>query len=475
MQSRSLPYVMALLAAAAVLAVVWVVDRLEQARFHEANRTSVIHRLSAIRARLEGALNAHLFLTRGLVGRVSTHPSIDEQEFQALAKEVLTDQSAIRSIELAKNTVATHLYLREGNEKARGPRLLDLPNQQLAFQRALDTRQTVVAGPVDLAQGRAAFVSRIPIYLTPPGGPPAGGPYWGLATILIDKDTLLKEAGLFDDSEGVQYALRGKDGLGAQGEVFFGDTALFELNPVALDVFIPNGSWQLAAIPVGGWAAVSPSFSLFRIGGALLAIIAAGLAFFVTLTRIRLREREQALRGSEKRYRILYEDNPAMYFTVDQEGTVLSVNWFGAAQLGYTVDELLGQSVLNIFHPDDRDAVLQQLNGCFENAEQLFRWEFRKVRKDGGVIWVREAARAIRAMDGKTLALIVCEDITELKRAEESLRQSHDELELRVEERTGLLRDSEAALRDSQKDLQDLAGKLLKAQEEERRRLAREL
>jgi PAS domain S-box-containing protein len=307
---------------------------------------------------------------------------------------------------------------------------------------------------------------------------------------------LLKEAGLFDGSAGLQYALRGKDGLGAQGEVFFGDTALFELNPVVLDVHLPNGSWQLAAIPVGGWGAVSPRLSLFRIGGALLAIMAAGLAFFATLSRTRLREREQALRGSEKRYRVLYEDNPAMYFTVGREGTVLSVNRFGAEQLGYGVDELLGQSVLNIFHPDDKDAVLRQLNECFENPEQLFRWEFRKVHKDDGVIWVREAARAVRATDGKALALIVCEDITELKRTEESLRRAHDELELRVEERTALLsstvavlesqmaerkraeealRDRETALRESQKDLQDLAGKLLTAQEEERRRLAREL
>jgi len=63
---------MALVAAAAVLAAVWVVDRLEQERFREANRTSVIQRLSTVRARLEGALNSRLFLTQGLLARVST-------------------------------------------------------------------------------------------------------------------------------------------------------------------------------------------------------------------------------------------------------------------------------------------------------------------------------------------------------------------------------------------------------------------
>ncbi|MGH7429116.1 MAG: PAS domain-containing protein, partial [Candidatus Methylomirabilaceae bacterium] len=59
---------------------------------------------------------------------------------------------------------------------------------------------------------------------------------------------------------------------------------------------------------------------------------------------------------------------------------------------------------------------------------------------------VREASRAVRATDGKTLALIVCANITEQKRAEELLRQAHDELELRVEERTALLSSTVAAL-----------------------------
>jgi DNA-binding NtrC family response regulator len=46
--------------------------------------------------------------------------------------------------------------------------------------------------------------------------------------------------------------------------------------------------------------------------------------------RRKRRRAEEALRQSEERYRALYEDNPSMYFTMDGEGTVLSVNLFGA-------------------------------------------------------------------------------------------------------------------------------------------------
>jgi PAS domain S-box-containing protein len=157
---------------------------------------------------------------------------------------------------------------------------------------------------------------------------------------------------------------------------------------------------------------------------------------------------EAALRDSEERYRILYEDNPSMYFTLDIDGTVLSVNQFGAEQLGYTVDGLIGQSVLHVFHEDDREAVLQQLSECVQNPGGVSHWELRKVRKNGRLMWVREAARAIRSTDGETVVLIVCEDITERKQAEEVLQRAHDELERRVEERTTQLSDAIEFLRD---------------------------
>jgi len=180
---------------------------------------------------------------------------------------------------------------------------------------------------------------------------------------------------------------------------------------------------------------------------------------------------EAANRDSEERYRILYEDNPSMYFTLDIDGTVLSVNRFGAEQLGYTVDGVIGQSVLHVFHEDDREAVRQQLAECVQNPGGVLHWEFRKVRKNGSLMWVREAARAIRSTDGKTVVLIVCEDITERKQAEEALLRAHDELERRVEERTGQLSDAIEFLRDQIAQRRKAEGALYESLERFRRLL----
>lgn len=127
---------------------------------------------------------------------------------------------------------------------------------------------------------------------------------------------------------------------------------------------------------------------------------------------------EQALRASEERYRALYRDNPSMFFTLDKDGTVISVNAFGASQLGYTIDELVGQSVLKVFYEADKTAVTIQLQRCIQHPGQIDRWQFRKVRKDGTMLWVEELAHAVTAPDGAINVLVVCQDITDRKQAE---------------------------------------------------------
>jgi PAS domain S-box-containing protein len=148
---------------------------------------------------------------------------------------------------------------------------------------------------------------------------------------------------------------------------------------------------------------------------------------------------EAALRDSELRYQFLYEENPSMYFTVCTDGTVLSVNPFGASQLGYVAGELVGRPVTEIFHPEDRGSVEQQLRVCAERPDEVFTWELRKLHRDGRLVWVREVARGVRIDPQRTVVLIVCEDITARREVEQELRRARDEMEQRVAERTAEL------------------------------------
>ncbi|MCP3470174.1 PAS domain S-box protein [Bradyrhizobium sp. CCGUVB1N3] len=130
------------------------------------------------------------------------------------------------------------------------------------------------------------------------------------------------------------------------------------------------------------------------------------------------------LREAVKQWQQVFEHNPVMYFMVDPAGTVLNVNTFGAAQLGYAAAELIGQSVLGVFFEEDRGFVRQCVALCLGTVGQSHTWEIRKVRKDGSVLWVRENAKAMLQSDGKQVVLVACENITERKEAENALRQS---------------------------------------------------
>jgi PAS domain S-box-containing protein len=147
-----------------------------------------------------------------------------------------------------------------------------------------------------------------------------------------------------------------------------------------------------------------------------------GLAEDITTKK----EVEAALAESERKYRVLFDDNPSMYFMVNAEGTVLSVNRFGASRLGYRPDELIGRSVFGVFHEQDREAARDNLDACLSNPGQMMSWELRKIRKNGAMIWVKETAQAVQDEERRPVVLIVCEDISSMKKAERALRESEE-------------------------------------------------
>jgi PAS domain S-box-containing protein len=130
--------------------------------------------------------------------------------------------------------------------------------------------------------------------------------------------------------------------------------------------------------------------------------------------RTDLKRMEETMRDSEERFRALYDETPFMHFTVNQQGTVLSTNSFGATQLGYTPGELIGHSILSVFYQEDRDAVVRKLAEAFGHPSSTAWWTFRMVKKDGTTTWVSETVRIARGAD-TPVALIACEDVTAFK------------------------------------------------------------
>ncbi len=149
-----------------------------------------------------------------------------------------------------------------------------------------------------------------------------------------------------------------------------------------------------------------------------------------------------ALRRSEAHWHAVFEHNPTMYFIVDADGIIAAVNPVGARQLGYFVGELVGRPVLEVFYQPDREFVGNSVADCLAHPQRTRSWEVRKIRKDGSVLWVRETVKAMRNGGGRTVVLVVCEDITDRKRTEQALCRARADLEQRVAERTSELQHS---------------------------------
>lgn len=128
----------------------------------------------------------------------------------------------------------------------------------------------------------------------------------------------------------------------------------------------------------------------------------------------------QLLRKSEQRYNNLYNEAPDMYFSVDPAGTIISVNQFGADYLGYTKQDLIGQPVWIVVHPDDLESVQVQVASILKERTLSSELEFRKVRKDGSELFVQERSRLIVDDQNNPVELrLICRDISDRKQAEQ--------------------------------------------------------
>ncbi len=138
---------------------------------------------------------------------------------------------------------------------------------------------------------------------------------------------------------------------------------------------------------------------------------------------------QEALKITEAQYQALYENAPDIYTTLSASGEILSINRNGAAMLGYEVTELIGESAAKVIHPEDQREVFASVDKLFHDPEAKVDIEYRKVRKDGSILWVHQRASLEPGVTTHRL-LVISRDITDKRNLEDKLayQASHDAL-----------------------------------------------
>jgi PAS domain S-box-containing protein len=152
--------------------------------------------------------------------------------------------------------------------------------------------------------------------------------------------------------------------------------------------------------------------------------LSQGVMFDIT-SRV---EAEQQLREAEERFRVMVEQSPAMLYieTPDPHAPSIYISPKVADIFGVTPEEYIGDPGMweRLVHPEDREAAMSAYEGALA-AGRPWVIEYRVVRPDGRVVWVRDESALTRDEGGDIVHVQgVVHDVTERKLAEQTLVES---------------------------------------------------
>jgi PAS domain S-box-containing protein len=244
---------------------------------------------------------------------------------------------------------------------------------------------------------------------------------------------------------------------------------------------LPCGAWNLAPrqallLPIAPasqdrspgvlFAAVSPRKQLDHTYRAFLELIAHQISSSLADARTSDSERGQA--EVRSRLAAIVEFSEDAIVSKNLSGVITSWNKGAESIFGYSAEEAVGQHITLIIPKhlrEEENEILRRLR----LGERIEHFETVRVTKAGKRVNVSLSVSPVRDASGKIVgASKIARDITERKDAERALKNAHEELEARVRERT-------RELQRAQDDLRALSNRLLQMQDEERRRIAREL
>ncbi|MBU7030095.1 MAG: PAS domain S-box protein [Theionarchaea archaeon] len=136
---------------------------------------------------------------------------------------------------------------------------------------------------------------------------------------------------------------------------------------------------------------------------------------------------EEALKDSEKRFRLFFENEPEYCYMVSPEGEIQDINKSALKTLGYEKEEIIGKPLLTTIYAPSSRKTAQQLFAKWKKTGSLKNEELTIITKEGKERTVLLSVDSVKDSSGKVLySISVQRDITKRKRAEEQLKESEE-------------------------------------------------
>ncbi len=363
------------------------------------------------------------------------------EDLPVFASGLVTGLSGVRALQFVHDGRIGAVWPVRGNEAAAG---LDLyshadPRVSADVRRAMRERVLTITGPVNLVQGGSGLLVRQATTLRV-------GAYPELATIILDVNTLLADAGLSGTDGQFSFAVRDRSGVLVAG------SPQPLIDPVLVAVHLDDGDWTLERAPAQGWGLASQEERrLLRASAALISLLLLGLASVLAGRQARLShavlERTRALQAANHDLALEVDERQAAVRTLRDRAEQLRLalaagrmgvwGWdleTGRLQWNEGVADLFGLPVdeapsslhafLDLLSAEDRVVVKECIRATLEHGAPL-SVEHRVLTPDGVERFVYSTAELqVDAASGKRRLLGVIMDVTTRTRLEAQLRQA---------------------------------------------------
>ena len=368
--------------------------------------------LHLLKNSLDVSISNRFGLLEGLWSFAESNPTEQQlkKEYEIFASGLHASFNGIRNFSLAPGGVLQYVYPIKGNEKIIGHDLIndERPSVRADVQRTIETRKIILSGPYELQQGGLGLVARKAVFVD--------NSFWGLAAMVIDIPPILEDAGFLLKTSDINLALRDKT-----SKVFWGQSAVFDSQPLIVQIELPDGYWELAGAPVGGWySAIKKKLFVFRAISFLIVSLST-LLIFVLINR------HQSLIDSNERFRSL-SNATFEGIAITEKGIFLEVNDNMCKMFGYQGKDLIGMVAMDLVTPESREIIKKHI---LSGHEQIY--EADGLRKDNSIFPLEIQAKMF-LYKGHETRVTALRDITERKQSEMQREKLINQLQKALDE-----------------------------------------
>ena len=354
--------------------------------------------------------------------------------FSSFASGIYLANEGVSAINIAPKGVVRYIYPEDNANNILGYSLINDPREgpRIDVQRSMMTREPIVSGPLEFITGGHGLVLRKAVYFD--------DVFWGIVSITVDLNSILRDAGVSTQANGIEYAIKKDD------DTFFGKKEVFLHQPVVYNLDIPYNHFVIGAMPIEGWeASIADRLLLFRVASAMGVLLTFFFAHMLIYRNAKIRSVVQkktiALNKSNYLLERELQKVAQLEHRLKKAQSMAHIgNWQMDLQSGdfWASDEVTRifgfemnphmvsfESLQGLIHKEDRPQRDKLWNaflahgGEYNAVYRINRYEDREERV------IRVTAEAITDSEGVPMLVMgVNQDITEQHKAQRALAES---------------------------------------------------